>query len=77
LADGIESVAKEKTSSFQSSEQVGEHRKPTALDPREEYGGARPGVQSTLNFRNFQIGIDFAINPYQLLMPFQVADAFD
>ena len=74
VADGSERVAEQEAGPLQRAEQVADHRKGTALDPRKIQGRPARLVHFAVNQGHLQAGIDLDIDPPQLPGSLQVGD---
>ena len=60
----IERVAKHEASAVERTEQIARNRKAAAFDAREEQGRPAGGIDAALDFRDFQVGIDFGVDAH-------------
>src|SRR5262245_30295566 len=73
MAHGLQHVAEQKASALYGSEKITHHRKSAALDAAEENGRSAGLTDPALNFRGFEIGIDFFLKAHKLTGAFKVA----
>jgi hypothetical protein len=74
-ADGLEHVAEKEARPFQGAAQVADHREGRTLDPLVEQGRSARLVDSPVDGRRLEIGIDLLVQPDQLPCSFQVDHA--
>lgn len=67
-------IAKHEVDAFTSSEQVADHRKPATLDSLKVKSRPAGFVNPALNFRRFQVSVNFRLDPNQVPCPFEICN---
>src|SRR4051812_42921816 len=76
LPHAVEAIAKHEAGAVNGAEEVRDHWETASFHFCEEQRGASGGVNAALDFGDFQMGVDFGVDPDELIVALKIDDTF-